>query len=245
MRHTGAMKTHQVSHVAALMGEPARTSMLLALMDGRALTAKELALAGRVSAATASRHLALLLEAGLLHMERQGRHRYHRLASVEVASMIESLMQLASKVPAPAIPRTGPREEALRMARTCYDHLAGRLGVAIADHLVEESAVVLLGDGGVLPGDGLDIALRRLGVALGSGVLRGATTRPLCRPCLDWSERRPHIAGRLGALICAHCTEQGWLLRHTDSRALRFAVPGARKFRDWMGTERWRSVIDG
>ena len=239
------MNTHQVSHVAALMGEPARTSMLLALMDGRALTARELAVAGRVSPATASRHLALLLEAGLLHMERQGRHRYHRLASAEVASLIESLMQFASKLPTPATPRTGPREDAMRTARTCYDHLAGRLGVAIADHLVEESAVVLLGDGGVLPGDRLDFALRGLGVSLGAGALGGASSRPVCRPCLDWSERRLHIAGGLGALICAHCIEQGWLLRNAGSRALRFSDPGARAFRDWMGTERWHAVAEG
>ena len=135
------MNTNQIARTAALMGEPARAAMLLALMDGRALTARELALAAGVSAATASRHLALLQEAGLLAMEKQGRHRYHRLASVEVPSLIENLMQVAT--PAAATVTTGPRDAALRTARVCYDHVAGRLGIAVADHLVDGSAVVL------------------------------------------------------------------------------------------------------
>ena len=128
------MNTNRIAHVAALVGEPARTCMLLALMDGRALTARELAEAARVSPATASRHLALLVEVGLLALDRQGRHRYHRLASPEVARLLEGLMQLAAPAPGTARPvATGPRDAALRTARTCYDHLAGRLGVHCLD----------------------------------------------------------------------------------------------------------------
>jgi DNA-binding transcriptional ArsR family regulator len=237
------MNTNQVAHIASLMGEPARTAMLLALMDGRALTASELAGAGRVSPATASRHLGLLLEAGLLCVERQGRHRYHRLASADVASLLENLMQLtASAEDARPIVRTGPKEAALRTARTCFDHLAGRLGVAVADHLVDEGAVVLQGDARVLPGGALHASLNRLGVVQGVTSLVGPSSRPLCRACLDWSERRPHVAGRLGALIAAHCLERGWLLCGAGSRALGISPSGALALRDWMGTARWREV---
>lgn len=239
------MNINQIAHTAALMGEPARTAMLLALMDGRALTAGELAGVASVSPATASRHLALLLEAGFLEVEKQGRHRYHRLASAEVASLIEQLMQVSVPVPTSAVVKTGPRDQALRTARVCYDHLAGRLGMAVADHLVEASAVVLQDNAHVLPGDGLDVALQRLGVAQGAEALKGRSARPVCLPCLDWSERRSHVAGRLGALICAHCLAQGWLVRRPDSRALRVSESGARALRDWMGTARWRGVTGG
>jgi DNA-binding transcriptional ArsR family regulator len=238
------MNTNQVAHIASLMGEPARTAMLLALMDGRALTARELAAAARVLPATASRHLGLLLEAGLLRMERQGRHHYHRLASGDVASLLENLMQLTVSAEATRPPmRTGPKDAALRTARTCYDHLAGRLGVVVADYLVDEAAVVLHGDARVLSGDALHASLKRLGMEQGATALEGASSRPLCRACLDWSERRPHVAGRLGALIAAHCLERGWLLRGAGSRALGISPAGALALRDWMGTARWREVV--
>ena len=236
------MNTNQVAHTAALMGEPARAAMLLALMDGRALTAQELAAAAGVSPATASRHLALLQEAAFLQMEKQGRHHYHRLASPEVASLIEKLMQVA--VPTVAAVKVGPRGQALRTARVCYDHLAGRLGVAVANHLVEASAVVLQDNAHVLPGDGLNASLQRLGVLNGAEALKARSSRPVCLPCLDWSERRSHVAGRLGALICTHCLTQGWLVRHPGSRALRVSEPGARALRDWMGTACWREVVE-
>lgn len=245
LRHTLPMNTNQVAHTAALVGEPARTAMLLALMDGRALTAGELASAAGVSPATASRHLGLLLEAQLLVVERQGRHRYHRLASSDVATLLESLMQLSIARCADQPVRTGPRNDALLTARTCYDHLAGRLGVAVADVLVEERAIVLLGDASVLPGGRLHAALQRMGVPQGADALAAASTRPVCRACLDWSERRSHVAGHLGALICAHGLECGWLLRMAGTRALRFSAPGAQGWRDWMGTARWREVSGG
>ncbi|HEY9096053.1 MAG TPA: winged helix-turn-helix domain-containing protein, partial [Hydrogenophaga sp.] len=209
------MNINRLASTAALVGEPARAAMLLALMDGRALTARELADAAGVSPATASRHLALLQEAGFLQMARQGRHRYHRLASHEIASVIEGLMQVgAPSAASAAVPlRVGPRDQALRLARICYDHLAGRLGMAVAEHLVDNAAVALDDNAHVLPGDGLDRALKRLGVPGGAAALAGRAARPVCLPCLDWSERRFHVGGRLGALLCAHCLERGWLVR--------------------------------
>lgn len=243
------MNTNRIAHVAALVGEPARTAMLLALMDGHALTARELADAARVTPATASRHLGLLVEAALLRVERQGRHRYHRLASPEVARVLEGLMQLAVSPQAPLAPRrvvVGPRDAALRAARTCYDHLAGRLGVAIADHLVVSGAVVFddeAGAGHVT--DRVADVLRGLGLDADAAVAGRASGRPHCRPCLDWSERRMHLAGRLGALICHHCLEQGWLLRGQGTRALTITPPGALALRDWLGTARWRDLVGG
>ncbi|WBY01393.1 helix-turn-helix transcriptional regulator [Ramlibacter tataouinensis] len=239
------MNTNQLARVASLVGEPARTGMLVALMDGRALTAHELANAGRVTPATASRHLALLVEAGLLRLEKQGRHRYHRLASADVARLLEGIMQLAAaSSPAPHRVATGPRDAALRLARTCYDHLAGGLAVAIADRLVDEGAVVIEEDTAVVT-DKAAAALAGLGLDAEALQADGRSTRPPCRPCLDWGERRMHLAGRLGALLCSHCLQQGWLLRKPQTRALQLTPAGAIALRDWLGTERWQSLVDG
>lgn len=238
------MNTNRIAHVAALVGEPARTAMLMALMDGRALTARELADVARITPATASRHLGLLVEAALLKVERQGRHRYHRLASPEVARVLEGLMQLAAPPPVPRRVAVGPRDAALRTARTCYDHLAGRLGVAITGHLLASGAVVF--DHEAAAGhvtDRATDALRRLGLDADAALAGGQGRRPHCRPCLDWSERRMHLAGRLGALICHHCLERGWLLRGQGTRALAITPPGALALRDWLGHERWREVV--
>ena len=190
------MNTNQIARIAALVGEPARTAMLVALMDGRALTAHELATAGHISPATASRHLQLLVEAGLLHVERQGRHRYHRLASAEVARVLEGIMQLAART-APRAQRvaTGPRDAAMRLARTCYDHLAGRIAVAMAERLIEDGAVVIEDDTAVVT-DAAGAALEGLGLRSELVHARGPGQRPPCRPCLDWGERRMHLAGR-------------------------------------------------
>lgn len=235
------MNTHQVARMAQLMGEPARAGMLLALLDGRALTAHELARAGQIAPATASRHLGQLVEAGLLAVQAQGRHRYHRLASAEVAQALEGLMQLAATrqpPPAPAVV-TGPRDAALRLARRCYDHLGGRLAVAVADHLQHEGAVAFDGDAGQVTDRCADV-LAPLG--LDTNALAAPSRRPGCRPCLDWSERRPHLAGRLGALICSHCVERGWLLRHPTARALQITPAGAVALRDWLGHAAWAAL---
>ncbi|MEO8715758.1 MAG: helix-turn-helix transcriptional regulator [Acetobacteraceae bacterium] len=205
---------------AQLLGDPARAHMLWALMDGGALTAKELAFAAHVSAQTASGHLGKLAEAGLLGMTRQGRHRYYRLASPQVGQMLEGIMAFAG--PEQPSPRSWRGGEALRTARTCYDHLAGRLGVAIADSLEGEGRVVLTADGGEVTETG-QAFLRELGADPAGG---GKPGRVFCRPCLDWSERRPHIAGRLGAVLCARCLDLGWITRQRDTRAVAITAAG-------------------
>lgn len=225
--------TNQMAELAALLGDPARAAMLGALMDGRALTAGELATAAGITAPTASAHLARLTGAGLLAAEKQGRHRYHRLASREVARMIEGIMQVASALRPVA---TGSRDAALRAARTCYDHLAGKLGVALADALVERGQVELTPDGGLVTDSGAAL-LRRLGIEPVPG------KRLLCRPCLDWSERRPHIAGRLGAALCAHCLAQGWVRRTPGTRAVTVTPEGRRMMREVFGVKEKEAVL--
>jgi DNA-binding transcriptional ArsR family regulator len=215
-----------VAAIAALVGDPARLAMMQALMDGRALTAAELAGVAGVTPQTASGHLGQLTAAGLLAVEKQGRHRYHRLAGAPVARMLEGLMQVAAETaPAPARRiATGPRDAALRTARTCYDHIAGRLGVALADALTGKGYVELAEDGGLVTERG-HAFLRELGVS-GDEAAATSRARPFCRPCLDWSERRPHLAGRLGAALCAHCLAAGWVRRREGSRALDITPPG-------------------
>lgn len=217
------VSTADFAAIAALAGDPARACMLQALMDGRALTAAELAHAAGITAQTASGHLSRMVAAGLLRVEPQGRHRYHRLASPAVARMMESIMQVASaRVPTPRPVRTGPRDRALAQARTCYDHLAGRLGVALADAMVAGGHVELADDAGLITAQGRDF-LSNLGLPLpGTG-----TTRAFCRPCLDWSERRPHLAGALGRALCTHAFDQGWIRRVDGTRAVSVTPMGA------------------
>lgn len=225
------LSTSAFAGIAALIGEPARANMLAALMDGRALTAAELARSAGVTAQTASGHLARLTEGGILAVERQGRHRYHRLASPTVARMLEGIMSVAADQVPPA-PRTGPRDAALRRARTCYDHLAGRVAVAIAEGMAARRQIEWSVDGGALTPDG-EAFLRGLGMELAPQGRR--VDRVFCRPCLDWSERRPHIAGRLGAMLCQHCLAQGWLRRVEGSRALSITPAGKMALRQNFG----------
>jgi DNA-binding transcriptional ArsR family regulator len=211
-----------IAEVGALVGDPARANMLVALMGGRALTAKELAFAAGVSPQTTSGHLARLADAHLLTCIRQGRHRYYRVASPLVARMLESIT-LVSAIEAP--PRHRPRspgDDALRLARTCYDHLAGRLGVTLADALVGRGAVVLSDDGGEVTQEGAAFLEDRLALDLAAIPRR----RAFCRPCLDWSERRLHLAGALGAALAGRCFALGWIERIRDSRAVAITAPG-------------------
>ncbi len=216
-----------VAEVAALVGNPARANILMALMDGRALTASELAYVAGVSPQTTSEHLAKLKEANLLSLTKQGRHCYFRLGSPNIARMIEGIMVVAADGP----PRYRPRwngDDALRTARTCYDHIAGRLGVALTDALTRRRHIVLSDDGGMVTAAG-EKKLAGFGIAL-ENVKHGR--RAFCRPCLDWSERRPHLAGALGAALADRSFELGWIARVRDSRALKISARGERGFRE-------------
>ncbi len=224
------------SEVASLVGDLTRAGMLHALMDGRALTVTELAQAAGVTVQTASGHLARMAAAGLVRVEKQGRHRYHRLASPVVAQMMESIMQVASGLEAMrTAPVTGPRDAAMRAARTCYDHLAGRLGVALADGLVAGGHVELAHDAGLVTDAGIAL-FGRIGIDVASlSAGRGKRARVLCRPCLDWSERRPHLGGAVGAALCACSFEKGWIRRIDGTRAVTVTPKGHRIFREVIG----------
>ncbi len=221
------VSTADIATIATLVGDPARAAMLQALMDGRALTAAELARTAGITPQTASGHLSRLVAAGLLRVEPQGRHRYHRLGSPAIARMLEGIMQVAADAAPAARPvRTGPRDLALRTARTCYDHLAGRLGVALAGSLVAAGHLDLGDDAGILTPAGTDF-LKEIGVP----ILVTGKARAFCRPCLDWSERRVHLAGSLGRALCRHCLDQGWVRQVPGSRALTITLPGAQALR--------------
>jgi DNA-binding transcriptional ArsR family regulator len=216
--------------VAALVGDTARATMLAALMGGRALTATELAYLSRVSRSTASGHLGKLVNARLLTVTRKRRFSYYRLASPLVADMLESINLVAS-IETP--PRHRPRsaaDDALRFARTCYDHLAGQAGVALADALVSRGHVVLSDDGGEVTPAGA-----RFLCSFGVDLAPPSSRRIYCRPCLDWSERRYHIKGVVGARILCRCMELGWFTRERDTRALRQTAEGAAGLRDVFG----------
>ncbi len=220
-----------IAEIGALVGDGARANMLDALMGGQALTASELAWRAGVTAQTTSGHLAKLTEAGLLAVARQGRHRYYRMASPLVGRMLEAVSALAS-VQSP--PRYRPRsriDDALQSARTCYDHLAGRLGVALADALTARSYVVLSEDGGTTTRRG-DRFFAKWGIDLAEAA---SQRRCFCRPCLDWSERRAHIAGALGAKLADRCFELDWIQRRKDSRALTITHRGAKGLDELLG----------
>ena len=221
-----------IAEIAALVGDPARANMLSALMDGGALSAGELAYVAHVTPQTASAHLAKLVDARLLRDERRGRNRYFRLAAPEVARMLEEIMAVAVA----RTPRYRPawmRDEALRSARTCYDHLAGRLGVALAGSLTEHGYVLLDDDGGAVTEDGAKFLT-------GFGLdLAGATgkRRRFCRPCLDWSERRLHLGGAVGAALAQRCFGLGWIERIKDSRAVAITPTGCDGFSVQFGLD--------
>ncbi len=238
---TNIASGNSIAEVAALIGDAARANILSALMDGRALTAGELAWFAGVGAPTTSGHLAKLAAAGLILPEKQGRHRYYRLASAEIAQAMEALMAVAATGPKRHRP-VGPKDEALRAARTCYDHLAGRLGVALADSLCEHGHVTLSDGAAAVTDDGRRF-LGDFGIAFGAEVgVDPKSRRPLCRTCLDWSERRPHLGGRLGAALLDRLFALAWVARIPDSRAVAVTSTGRQGFRevfrtptDWSG----------
>ena len=217
--------------VAALVGDTARSTMLGALMGGQALTGSELAFLAHVSRTTASEHLTRLVEARLVTVTRKRRFNYYRIASPLVARMLESIKLVAAiEVPPRYQPRS-VRDDALRFARTCYDHLAGHVAVAIADALTASGYIALGDDGGEVTETGAGF-LTGFGVDLTS---QPRNRRIFCRPCLDWSERRYHVAGHVGSEICRCCLQRGWFARERDSRALRLTPAGTAGLRDTFG----------
>jgi len=217
-----------ISLAASMLGDPARANMIMALMSGLALTATELAREAGVTPATASGHLAKLEAAGLIAGTKQGRHRYFRLADPDVADAVEALTTIASRV-GHLCTRPGPRDQAMRHARSCYDHLAGNVAVDLFDDWVgghilgwRDGQVVLTQKGRrFLDGRGIDLA------RLDGG------KRPLCRACIDWSERKNHLGGALGAAILDLVEAKGWGRRAPGARTVAFGPAGERSFSAW------------
>ncbi|SCK48911.1 helix-turn-helix transcriptional regulator [Streptomyces sp. WMMB 322] len=225
----------RLAGLAGLLADPTRASVCLALQDGRAWTAGELARAAGVTAATVSAHLDKLVAGGLLEEVRQGRHRYVRIAGAGISQLIEDLTAHAGPPPAPRGLSAASAGAAMARARTCYDHLAGALGVAVTDALLargllQQSTGFSVTDEGLewFGKLGIDLAPRR-------SSRRPATAQGAARSCLDWTERRPHLAGRAGAALCSRALEEGWCERIGSRRALRVTRKGQDAFEDLLG----------
>jgi DNA-binding transcriptional ArsR family regulator len=223
---TGAL----IAEIAGLVGEPARATMLSALLDGRAFTATELASAARVTPQTASTHLAKLTEAGLVTAIRDGRYRYFRLASPRIAEMLDGIMAVALENRPRYRPLSRQARE-LSAARICYDHLAGRLSVDLADSLITHEYIVAGDETAEITRAGTRF-LTDFGIDLSA---LSSSRRHFCRLCMDWTERRPHIAGAVGAAITKRCFELGWTERMKHSSAVIVTASGKRGFRETFG----------
>lgn len=225
------MNTHDadsaLSQVAGAIAEPARTRMLCALMDGHARTSTEMAVIAEVSASTASAHLARLKDDGLVKLHRQGRHHYYSLAGPHVAQAIEALMVISRNSPGAFAPNTPSR---LQFARTCYDHLAGTLGVRLHDHFI--AAGWLTGEDDYQLSAAGERAMSELGVDVTA--LRVQRRRFACA-CLDWSMRRPHLAGALGAAVLQRTISRQWVIQDLDSRALGLTPKGRKELAGRFG----------
>lgn len=214
-----------IALIGSLIGDPARANMLASLMNGRALTASELAAEASVTVQTASSHLSRLEAGDLIRRRKQGRHRYFALANDDVAALLEAMMGLAARS-GHMRTRTGPTDPALRRARVCYDHLAGEKGVQLLDSLIERRMIVESDESLQLTGKG-----RRFVESLEIDLVGApASRRPVCRACLDWSARRNHLAGALGAALLNCFYERGWAIRETGSRAVSFTRIGEAEF---------------
>ncbi len=217
-----------ISITASMMGDPARANMIMALMSGLSLTATELAREAGITAATGSGHLAKLEASGLVVGTKQGRHRYYRIADTDVAHAVEALTTVAARV-GHLRTRSGPKDEAMRHARSCYDHLAGHLAVGLFEHWVSQRVLRWRGDDVNLTPKGRRILLER-GIDVPSLEHK---KRPPCRSCLDWSERRHHLGGGLGAAVLSEIVERGWAMREKGSRTVKFGKRGEKKFIAW------------
>ena len=214
-----------IARIASLMGDPARADALTALMTDRALTATELAAVAGVTKQTMSAHLSKLLGAALVAVDQQGRHRYFRLAGEDVARLLESLMGVAFRTGAVRL-IASPREPALRRARVCYDHIAGEVGVSAYEALLRHR-VLQVSRGELRLGVHGARWFARIGVDVDAAARQ---RRMFCRPCMDWSERRHHLAGSLGAALLSRVRELGWASSDRNSRVLRFTPAGERRF---------------
>ncbi|WFU57308.1 helix-turn-helix transcriptional regulator [Bradyrhizobium pachyrhizi] len=220
----------ELAELAGLIADPGRASILSRLMDGRAQTASELALVAGVTPQTASWHLSRLVERALLKVERRGPRRFYRLATPLVAQMLEGMMTVAAIDPDPS--RPPPRiDPEMRRARTCYDHLAGELGVAVTDAMLDRGHLNLDQEAGELTASGRAF-LGDLGIDLRSPA---RSRRVLCRPCLDWSERRPHLAGRAGAAVADLALQRDWIRRRPQGRSVEITDAGLLAFRNLFG----------
>jgi DNA-binding transcriptional ArsR family regulator len=216
-----------IARIASLLGDTARSDVLTALLTDRALTATELAAIAGVTKQTMSAHLSKLLNAALIEVEQQGRHRYFRLADEDVAGLLESLMGVAFRTGAVRL-LSSPREPALRKARVCYDHLAGELGVTAYEALLQRGAFEMSREDMQLSQSGVQW-FKCLGIDTDAAARQ---RRTFCRPCMDWSERRHHLAGSLGAALLSRVRELKWASRDKNSRVIRFTPRGQRAFLD-------------
>jgi DNA-binding transcriptional ArsR family regulator len=215
-----------IARIAALVGDPARANMLQALMAGHALTASELAQEAGVTLQTASSHLAKLEAGGLIGQRKQGRHRYFQLSGYDVAEVLEALTGLAARTGHLRV-RPGPKEPALRRARVCYDHLAGTMGVAMLDSLSGRGIVAAKDEDKLALTPAGEAFVAAFGIEL-DGLRKGR--RPLCKACLDWSARRNHLAGALGAAFLDRFYALGWAAREAESRVVAFTRDGEAGF---------------
>ena len=219
-----------IALIASLVGDPARANILTALMNGSALTANELAREAGVTQQTASSHLGKLQHGGLIAVEKQGRHRYYRLSGHDVAAVLEGLAGLAARAGHLRV-RTGPKDPALRRARVCYDHLAGELAVRMFDRLIASGSLIRDGEAVALSAAG-ERFMAELGVDV-AAIAR--SRRPLCKSCLDWSERRSHLAGALGAALLTRFQALKWVRRIEGTRIVAFVPEGERRFAALFG----------
>ncbi|MFI9829953.1 ArsR/SmtB family transcription factor [Streptomyces sp. NPDC051913] len=231
-RNRGNRRASQLARLAGLIADETRAACLLALLDGRAWTAGELARHAGVAASTLSEHLGKLVAGGLLAEERQGRHRYVRLADARVAQLVEELSaQVAPEAGVrPRTLRESSARSAMARGRTCYDHLAGRLGIVVTDAMTERR--LLRQDAGFALTDAGSEWFERVGIALDRG-----GRRPLVRACLDWTERRPHLAGVAGAALCRHALEAEWCVRIGSERAVKVTTEGERALAKLLGIQ--------
>lgn len=251
---SGQRRAADIAPVAALLADRTRARIVSALADGRALPASVIAHESGVAASTASSHLARLVDGGLLRVEPSGRHRYYRLAGRDVGLALEALAVIAPQPPVTSL-RESTRAAALRRARTCYDHLAGRVGVRLTQALVDRGALVRTDGASGTARNALDrlaaparsepyrlgpaaaAVFTGIGVDLDALLARPAGSRPLLRFCVDWSEQRYHLAGALGAAVLQRAHESGWVVRRSSGRAVEVTDAGWRAFGTALGLQ--------